>query len=209
MPQEKVDGVRGVRADVLRHGEGNGRGARDRPGRCALPHSLSPYSPARDLDRRPTLPGSPGGAPDARSAESSDTAAMSSVSGLGGCSRSALLLQESLVEKSDDPALVLARPSLGAADVASLRNLPDVLGLAGRFVEVLAELLAALPAGCVDEVDRAGCDALDHVVQVRWGRIVREHRGGGRDPTPDRNRQPLFVPGRLGRFAHGPNPRTL
>jgi hypothetical protein len=54
-------------------------------------------------------------------------------------------VQERLVEEGDDSALVLAWPGVEPADVAPLRDLPDLLGLTGRLVEVLAELLAPAP----------------------------------------------------------------
>src|SRR6185503_4091617 len=113
-----------------------------------------------------------------------------------------LLLQESLVEESDDPALVLARPCLGPADVGHPRDLPHGLGLAGRLVEVLAEVLAALTALGIDEEHWARCDALNYVLQVWWRGVVREHRRGDGDPTPHGNREQLRVPGRFRRFAH-------
>ena len=61
--------------------------------------------------------------------------------------------------RSRSPPLVLARPGLDAAGVLRPRDLPDGLGLAGRLVEVLAQVLAALPLRRVDEEDRAGRDA--------------------------------------------------
>ena len=89
--------------------------------------------------------------------------------------------QQGAVEERDHAPLVLRRLRLDAGDVLAVRDLPDLLRVAGRRVEVLVRLplAAALALLAVDEEDGSRSDLLDLALQARRGQVVREE--GGRE----------------------------
>ena len=93
-----------------------------------------------------------------------------------------LLAQESVVEKSDYPALVLGGPRRDPGDMLAVRDFPDLLRLSGRGVEGLVRpsFSAALATLAVDEEHVRRRDPRGLALQARGRKPVREdgERGG-------------------------------